>query len=88
VGRQGLVAILLRKIVARPCSRDCSGNPFCRPAAKRLKRKARFLARERQKGAHLFFNLLTLEKMDKKMRNFDQKSVPSVWSGGFSYSSA
>ncbi|MDR1627143.1 MAG: hypothetical protein LBT33_11450, partial [Spirochaetia bacterium] len=63
---------------------------FCRPAAKRLKRKARlvaiffkavqagrgrspalvkqnglppmqpgFLARERQKGAHLFLNLLT-----------------------------
>jgi hypothetical protein len=26
-----------------------------------LQRKARFLARERQKGAHLFLNLLTVE---------------------------
>jgi hypothetical protein len=57
---------LLRKIAARPCSLDCSGNPFCRPAAKRLKRKAWFLARERQKGAHIFLTLVdigfTLEK--------------------------
>jgi hypothetical protein len=28
VGRKGLVAILLRKIAARPCNLDCSGNPF------------------------------------------------------------
>jgi hypothetical protein len=29
--RKGLVAILLRKIAARPCSLDCSGKPgfFC-----------------------------------------------------------
>jgi hypothetical protein len=26
--RKGLVAILLRKIAARPCNLDCSGNPF------------------------------------------------------------
>jgi hypothetical protein len=40
--RKGLVAILLRKIAARPCILDCSGNPF--GAAKRLERKARFAA--------------------------------------------
>jgi hypothetical protein len=60
VGRQGLVAILLRKIAARPCVLDCSGNPASPAGAEELQRKARFLARERQKGAHLFLNLLTL----------------------------
>jgi zinc transport system ATP-binding protein len=28
--RKGLVVILLRKITARPCNLDCSGNPFLR----------------------------------------------------------
>jgi hypothetical protein len=55
VGRQGLVAILRSKIAARPWgARDCSGNPASPAGAEELQRKARFLARERQKGAHLF----------------------------------
>jgi hypothetical protein len=33
LAREGLVIILLCKIIARPCSLDCSGNPFCPPQA-------------------------------------------------------
>jgi hypothetical protein len=53
----------LRPKVSPWGAKDCSGNPFCRPAAKRLQRKAWFLALRRQKGAHLFLNLLTVMRL-------------------------
>jgi hypothetical protein len=65
LGRKGLVAILLRKIAARPCNLDRSGNPFLplrgkkdwSSGTRRVFHTPVFGAK-RQKCAHGFLNLL------------------------------